>query len=78
MFILFKTSSTNMLYADAKSQCTTDGLATARFNTQAEYNKILEMIGIFAEKMRSNCCYFFMDMPEQFFKVLLVFLASRT
>ncbi len=66
-----------MLYADAKSQCTTDGLATARFNTQAEYNKILEMIGIFAENLRSNCC-FFMDMPEQFFKVLLVFLASLT
>ncbi len=35
-----------MLYADAKQQCTSEGLAAARFDTQDEYNKILEMIGM--------------------------------
>ncbi len=34
-----------MLYADAKQQCTNEGLAAARFETQDEYDKILEMIG---------------------------------
>ncbi len=33
-----------MVYANWEDECTSNGFDTAKFETQAEYNKILQMI----------------------------------
>ncbi len=43
---LLQTGS-NMLYANWRDECTDNNLEVAIFETLGEYNKVLEMIGLF-------------------------------